>query len=544
MESLQQLNEILGLRRAKHFLRRTSFNYTKKTINEFAALTPEQAFMQLVASNTNAWREPFDPLPTSNPDGNWTSSTAHPNVFNGQARKRRIVTSWWWYNAITQNSLRQKLTFFLHTSFTISKDDGAGSSTHFFDHLRLLEQYAFGNIKSLAKKITFDNSMLNYLDNTQNNSNNPNENYAREFLELFTILKGPQKGSGDYTNYKEVDVQRAAQVFSGIKTQADRSVLDEDTNLPKGRIVLNRHDTTNKQFSSAFNNKIIQGGATTEAVKEELDAFVEMVFEKDATAISFCRKLYRYFVKSEWDDIVEEQIIVPLAAVLKSNNYEIVPTVKKLLLSKHFFDASDANAQDEIIGSIVKSPLQLISETLSFLAVEIPNPTTDNTNFYSFFNFIHNSFLAAAGMNLWGPDSVAGYPAHYQEPDFDRQWFSSNTVLARYKMIDCLLSGRNRIGNNGRIPIALDLPSFVKVNMNDPSNAIALITELADYLYPESISESRKRYFSENLLEGFPDYYWTTAWVEYESGGDETVVASRLNALLSRMINAPEFQLM
>ncbi|PQJ21181.1 hypothetical protein BSU00_09350 [Tenacibaculum sp. SG-28] len=386
--------------------------------------------------------------------------------------------------------------------------------------------------------------MLNYLDNTQNNSNNPNENYAREFLELFTILKGPQIGSGDYTNYKEIDVQRAAQVFTGIKTQADRSIVDEDTKLPKGRIALNRHDTSDKQFSSAFDHTIITGGTTEEAVKEELDAFVEMIFDKEATAVSFCKKLYRYFVKSEWDTEVEEQIIVPLAATLKSTNYEILPTLKRLLLSEHFFDESDANTQDEIIGSIVKSPLQLLSETLSFLAVEIPNPITDSTNFYSFFNFIHNSFLAAAGMNLWGPDSVAGYPAYYQEPDFDRHWFSSNTVLARYKMIDCLLSGRNRIGNNGRIPVALDLPSFVKENMSDPYDAIALITELSDYLYPESISESRKRYFSENLLEGFPDYYWTTAWVKYESDGDETVVKSRLNALLSRMINAPEFQLM
>lgn len=76
--------------------------------------------------------------------------------------------------------------------------------------------------------------MLDYLDNTKNNANNPNENYAREFLELFTILKGEQVGNGDYTNYTEVDVQQAAKVFSGIKTKHDRTIIDADTNIPMG----------------------------------------------------------------------------------------------------------------------------------------------------------------------------------------------------------------------------------------------------------------------------------------------------------------------
>ena len=58
--------------------------------------------------------------------------------------------------------------------------------------------------------------MLRYLDNTENNATNPNENYAREFLELFTILKGPQISEGNYTNYTELDIQQAAKVFTGF----------------------------------------------------------------------------------------------------------------------------------------------------------------------------------------------------------------------------------------------------------------------------------------------------------------------------------------
>ncbi|CAL2089487.1 conserved protein of unknown function [Tenacibaculum sp. 190524A02b] len=544
MESLQKFNQVLGLRYAKHFLRRTSFNYSSEKIKAFALLTPEEAFNQLITNQNNTWNEPYDPRPTDAPHGYWTSSTENPTSFDGQTRKRRIVTAWWWYNAIKQNSLKQKLTFFLHTSFTTSKDGGTGTSTHFFDHLRLLEHYAYGNIKTLAKKITFDNSMLNYLDNTQNNANNPNENYAREFLELFTILKGPQIGNGDYTNYTEFDVQQTAKVFSGIKIQVDRSEIDSDTNLPKGKAYVAKHDTENKTFSDAFNQQTITGKNTEEGIVEELSDFVEMVFAKDATAISFCRKLYRFFVKSEWNDEIEQTIIIPLATELKNNNYEILPTVKTLLTSQHFFDASDGNNTDEIVGSIIKSPLQLISETITYFNLLIPDPIADAEDFFIFFNFIHNTYLASAGMILWSPDSVAGYPAHYQEPDFDRHWFSSNTVLARYKMIESLLSGRNKLGNNGRIRAILEIPKFIKNNITNASNAIELITELANHLYPESINDERKNYFAENLLEGFPDYYWTTAWVEYLNTGDDTIVRSRLNALIGNMINAPEFQLM
>ncbi len=543
MTHLDQNTEILGLRRAKHLLRRTSFNYNKDLLQEFAALTPEQAFNKLVLDEPDLWKEPYDPKPDTAPDGYWISSKKDPREFEGQFRKRRIITSWWWYNSLHKNSLKQKMMFFLHTSFTVSKDNGSGTSTSFYDHMSLLEHYALGNLKTLSKKITFDNSMLDYLNNTQNNANNPNENYAREFLELFTILKGEQIGSGDYTNYTEQDVQQAARVFSGIKIEHERNIIDSDTNLPIGKIKINAHSKEDKTFSHAFDNFVVKGSDTEDGVVKELDDFVEMVFSKEATAVSFVRKLYRYFVKSEWNTTIEQNVIKPLAFELRANNYEVLPTLKKLLLSNHFYDLDNADDSDEIIGSIVKSPLQLLNELTSFFKIEIPNPETAVDDFYVFFNFVHNFYLATAGMKFWAPDSVAGYPAHYQSPDFDRHWFSSNTVLSRYKLIESLITGRNKIFYNGKIRVELNTPNFIKNNINEPSIASDLITELVDYLYPESISIERKAYFAQNLLEGFPDYYWTNAWLEFEASGDETVVKSRLDALIIQMINAPEFQL-
>lgn len=543
LASLSPITETLNFRQAKHLLRRATYVLNKETINTLVGLSIEEAMDRLSTLNATVWEEPFDPIPLDSPDGYWLSSQEAPNTFSGQSRKRRILSSWWWYNSLHESTLKFKLTFFLHTSFTVSKDGGSATSTHFYDHLRLLDFYAYGSVKSLAKKITFDNSMLVYLDNTSNNANNPNENYAREFLELFTILKGPQIGEGDYTTYTELDVQEAAKIFSGIKVQLDRSLIDADTGLPKGSIVVNKHDSSDKTFSHAFNHQTISGGDSEETIVNELDTFVEMVFEKEATAKSFCKKLYRFFIKREITDTIESEVIEPLATELKSNHYELLPTVKTLLSSKHFFDMDDSDPSDGIFGSQVKSPLQMISELSSCFHLSIPDPTANMYDFYRFFNFVHNYFLESSGMILFSPDSVAGYPAHYQKPDYDRHWFSSNTVLGRYQLIESLISGRNKIGNNALIYAQLDCVSFVKDHLNHPSDALGLVTELSDLLFPESIDSQRSDYFIQHLLEGFPSYYWSAAWSEYEDTGVDTAIRSRLNTLFRALINAAEFQL-
>jgi len=395
MASLNPLGSNLDLRKAKHLLRRATFNFTKEQLDTFTGMSAAAAVNTLITASANTLPEPYDPLPIDSPDGFWTSSSELPNSFEGQGRKRAQITAWWWYNAMQQTTLKHKLSFFLHTCFVVGKDDGVGASTYFFDHINLLDFYALGNIKTLAKKITLDNGMLDYLDNTQNNKNNPNENYAREYLELFTVLKGEQIGEGNYTNYTEIDIQQAAKVFSGFKKRADRSDIDTDTNIPMGYVNINQHDTNDKTFSSAFNNQIITGKSSESEIFEELYDFVEMVFSQPETAKAYCRKLYRYFVKSEWNDEVETDIITPLAQILIDNNYEILPVVTTLLSSEHFYDADDSDATDNIIGSIIKSPLQLLSEICSMFELEYPDPSTDVLNYYNNFfgKFIHNHYF-------------------------------------------------------------------------------------------------------------------------------------------------------
>ncbi|WP_298530371.1 DUF1800 family protein [uncultured Algibacter sp.] len=546
MASLNPLSGSLDLRKSKHLLRRATFNYTKAQLEVFTGMTAAGAVSSLISQTANILPEPYDPLPVEAPDGFWTSAPELPNSFDDQPRKRGIVTGWWWYNAMNQISLKHKLSFFLHTCFTVGKDDGVGASTYFFDYVRLLDFHAFGNIKTLAKKITLDNGMLDYLDNTQNNKNNPNENYAREYLELFTILEGKQIGQGNYTNYTEIDIQQAAKVFSGFRIQEDRSILDPDTGIPMGYVNSDLHDTDNKTFSAAFGNQIITGRNLEADIFGELSDFVEMVFAQPETAKSYCRKLYRYFVKSTWDEEVETDIIAPLAQLLIDNNYEILPVVQTLLSSEHFYDSDDSDATDEIIGSIIKSPLQLVSEVCSVFNVSYPNPNTDALKFYNdfFYKFIHNSYFRAAGMDFYNPEVVAGYPAYYQEPNFDRHWFSSNTIIGRYRLIESLVEGKNTI-NSGDMYASLDTVLFVKNQISNASDPNLLISEMADLLYTESIDTDRINYFKSFLLDqGFPDYYWTTTWNSYLSNSDDITVRTRLDALVIAMINAAEFQLM
>ena len=533
---------VLGLRKAKHLLRRATFNYSKNNIDEMATMTASEAISFLTSDSNYLLSEPFD----YQNDGFWTSSNELPNSFSTQDKKRAYVCSWWWYNAVNQFTIKYKLSYFMFTSFTVANNSNSGASTYFFDYLKLLDFYSLGNLKTLAKKITKDNAMLEYLNNTDNYANNPNENYAREFLELFTILKGPQIGVDNYTNYTELDVQQAAKVLTGFRKMNDRSIIDEETNLPTGWNDTSKHDTSNKVFSDAFDNQEIIGQESEDGMNQELDDFVDMIFNKQETARSYCRKLYRFFIKSEWDNNVESEIIEPLSQQLLNNDYNILPTVNTLLSSKHFFDQADEIDNDEIIGAIVKSPLQLVNEVITFFNIPIPDPNINAEEYYGKFfrKFLYNSYFSSAGMHFFNPDTVAGFPAHYQEPDFDRHWFTSSTIIARYKLIESLITGRNKIFPNANIFTQIDAVAFVNENIQNPSNIYDLVTELASFLFPEIISEDRIQYFVDVVLEDYEDYYWTGAWNLYINEEDDVIVRTRLNSLITAMVNSAEFQLM
>jgi hypothetical protein len=312
-----------------------------------------------------------------------------------------------------------------------------------------------------------------------------------------------------------------------------------------GRTSVNQHDTGDKQFSSAFEYNIINGTSTSEGMFQEINQLVNMIFDKEATAVNYARKIYRFFVKSEWTEEVENDIIYELAIILRSNNFEIWPVLKVLFSSNHFYDLNDENPNDQIIGSIIKSPLQLMSEMVTVFNVSIPNPSSDIIGFYRFWHlFNHNNFLLSSGMDIFAPENVAGYPAIYQNPNYDRQWFLSSTILSRYRLIECLISGRNKLATNGLIGTQLKTLEFVELISSNPADIYTLVTEITSLIYPYDIDIERLDYFVELVLDGYPSYYWTDTWEQYVSSNEATVVINKLDVLITSIVNAPENQLM
>lgn len=549
MASLNPNTAVLGIKNAKHLLRRTTFVYTKALIDQYASLTPNQALDLLLIENSLSLSLPYDPLPTTAPDGFWTESTSSATSFANQPFKGAIVAGWWWYNAINTPTLKFKLSHFLSTRFTVIKNiETFGSATEFYDYIRLLLFYSYGNYKKLAKKMTLNNSMLSFLSNTSNVKSAPNENYAREFLELFTIGKGAQIAPGNYTNYTESDVVQTARILTGFKRKADRSIIDSETKIPKGYNQFSDHNTSSKTFSDAFNNKIIASATDATSMDTELDIYIDMVFDQPATAKNICRKIYTYFVKSIISTEAENEIINPLAQELHSNGYEITPIIRKLLESQHFYDLDDSNALDGTIGGMIKSPLQQLSEMCTYLKATIPDPTSNPLNFYHGFwwNFINNNFFLRSNMILFEPDNVAGHPPYYQSPHFDKIWISSSTLIARYRLGESLLDGVNRISGNTNIITKIYISEVIKNGgiVSNPSDPFVLTSELCNALFAQETDTDRINYFMNSfLLQGLTNNYWMEAWNSFISTNNNSVVESRLKLLVTKILRAPESQI-
>ena len=552
MASLNPLQGVLGHRKAAHLLRRTTFRFTKPKVDQLSVLTIDQALDNLLQTYPLKQAQPLytdfqnnPPLATNyawiNPPG-----TALPSGVQ-DFMTRRFVVAWWLDEAQNDPGISHKMAFFFH-QFNITTLN-TSSTNSFFDYLALMRWGGLGNFKKLATKIVMDNVMLRYLDNTTNNKNNPNENFAREFLELFTIGKGPQVAPGDYTNYTEDDIVQAARVFTGFKTRIQRDQIDPETNLPRGTVQFAQHDTGAKTFSPRFQNTTIAGATNAAGMLTELDAFVTMVFNQPETAKNLCRRLYHYFVSPNITAEIENDIIGPLSQVLRNNNFEMKPTLRALLSSQHFFDADDSDNKDEILGALIKSPLELALQSITFFGMPIPDPLTQQQQFYRTFYgaAVQDRMMSPQNLPLFQAADVAGYPAYYQEPDFSRQWFTSLTIVGRYKMPEMLLSGRQVLGANpnGQIGSRINSPVWVRDSgvVSNPADPAVLVSDILKYLLPEEVDADRFNYFLNKVfLDGLPAQDWTYEWEAYINTNVDTEVRLALDRFLRLVLSSPEYQ--
>ncbi|HCQ13874.1 DUF1800 family protein [Flavobacterium sp.] len=545
MASLTPRTGTLGFANAAHLLRRTTFNPNKTLINQFAAMTTDQAVDQLFAAPTYDLPEPI----ATDTGQKWIPTATTPTVtattMDANARFN-VTTAWWLNNAQKATTIHTKLSLFLKSIFIVNLHDNFGLYFFGYDYYALLNFYATGSIKTFTKKISRLNAMHYYLDNRLNTAVAPNENYARELLELFTIQKGAQDGVGSYTNYTEHDVQQAARVLTGFTNISESqrlSYLDAECNIPLGKKDITKHDTGNKTFSSKFGNQTITGATTAAAMDTELDAFIDMIFNQPETAKSYARRLYRYFVRRTIDTETETDIIVPLANNLMTTNYNMESTVKLLLKSVHFYDEDDTTVGDEIIGSKIKSPLDLFLMINSQFRLQTVSPLVNVVGFSSFYYSYTWGRINTSGFLLFRALTVAGYPPMYELPDYDKLWITTSSLRYRYAAaLDNLITGYTANGYTFK----LDVVAFVRNSgdFSNPANATTLVNEFLELCFCDMPTGSRYTFFQQALLGNLSPINWQNEWNNYITTNNSASVKTALDRFIKAIVKSPEYQLL
>lgn len=511
-----------GLTEKIHLLKRVLFGVKQKDIDLIKDKNLDESLNLLL----NTSPEPLPPLNNYN-DTNFTDSTVPTGQswvkapYDGNANGRRITSfkSWWTGLMLNQETtIHEKMVLFWHNHFATETVD-INDARYIFKHNALLRAHALGNFRQLVREVTLDPAMLRYLNGYLNNKNSPDENYARELQELFTLGKGLK------SNFTESDVKAAAKVLTGYTVNATTISSSFDPN---------RHDTGNKQFSSFYNNTVINGLTGANGAMET-DLLLNMIFQQEEVAMYICRRLYRFFVYYEIDEATETNVITPLAKVFRDNNYEIKPVLKALFSSEHFYDPINR-------ACMIKSPVDLCVGLCREFNIRFPEPT-DIVNQY----FMHDYIRTQASnmqQNLGDPPSVAGWAAYYQEPQFHELWINADTLPRRNQFSDTMIG--NGYTRNGK-KISIDILSFVDT-LPDPADPNKLINDSLMVILSIEVTSSVKDFLKSILLSGqSTDSYWTAAWQTYKSNtsitANKTIVLTRLQSMFKYLMNLPEYQL-
>ena len=243
---LNPYSGVWGFNEVSHLLKRTMFGATKNSINYFLGMSMSQAVDTLLTVPTSQPAPPVknydnNNLPPTDPDYSIPQGQTWVNINTTDAdgKRRNSFKAWWMGLIINQeNNIREKMTLFWHNHFVTESND-IGRAIWAYKNNALYRLNVLGNFKQMVRDVTLDPAMLRYLNGYLNNKNAPDENYGRELLELFTL------GKENDPNYTEVDVKATARVLTGWKI---------DGNNNSYLFNANQHDTTDKQFSSFFNN--------------------------------------------------------------------------------------------------------------------------------------------------------------------------------------------------------------------------------------------------------------------------------------------------
>lgn len=290
------------------------------------------------------------------------------------------ATVGWWMKRMATGPypLQEKLTLLWHGHFTTSARDERAARLMWRQN-ELLRTHAAGNFYEYVRQISRDPAMLDYLNNQQNRKAHPNENYARELMELFTL------GIGNYT---ETDIKQSARAFTGWAHDGDDFIYRKFD-----------HDTGQKTFMGRTGN--FDG-----------DDIIAIIFQNPALARYISGKLFSWMAY----DNPEPELIESLAALFKDEKWELRPVLRTILTSKAFYS-------DTAIGSQIKSPVQLVVGTTRMLDVQMPKARS-----------IVGGALQQMGQVPFAPPNVKGWPG-------GRMWISTSTLFVRYNTAVYLAGG-------------------------------------------------------------------------------------------------------
>lgn len=389
-------------RRAAHLLERAGFGGTPAEIAEFAQLGPEAAVRRLVyfEGAGDDKLPPFDhsgvhdpglePFPPSRPATTNLASKEGAALgvkvkASGNRRLQPVVNrffywlraskletdrlSYWWANRmlLSPRPLQEKMALFWHGHFAVNESKVRDYRKH-LQLLQVFHQHGLGHFRELLIATAKSPAMLSFLDAGVNVKGSPNENFAREIMELFTL------GVGHYTEH---DIREAARAFTGW-------YYDDLKFIARGA----QHDEGDKTVL----------GKTGKFSGEDI---VDIILNHPADEF-IAAKLYRYFVH----DTPSKEVTAKLAAVFRKNNFNIAALMETIFLSRDFY-------APQSVGSIIKSPVQLAVSTYRKLELERVPGVPD-----------FNTATRELGQHLFNPPTVAGWAQ-------GRSWITPGLLIAR-----------------------------------------------------------------------------------------------------------------
>ncbi len=515
---------------ASHLLRRTVYGPNEEMIRKSVSLGMNQTIDSLL----EVLSMPDPPINPNKQDDIYVpigkSWVGLPQPSGTAGYRRRSFYAWTMLQALKRDmNVREKMFMFWHNHFATAD---INDPRYLYSHSLVLRKNALGNFRSFVKEITVDPTMLRYLNGNQNTRQNPNENYARELLELFTIGKGPAVGEGDYTHYTEDDILAIAKVLTGWKEGRANKV---DTGyLPVPIYRDNLHDRSTKKLSHRFQNLVINNLG-----KDEYQHLIDILFMQDEVSRFITRKLFRWFVNYEITEEIEKSVIEPLAQILRESDYEIRPLLRALFSHRIFYD-------ETYIGGMIKSPIDVAVGNLNAFDLEIPEGHPNRM--YNIGIMVYNE-CGAMQQRPFSPPDVAGWKAYYQEPGYYQAWINSTTLRARKNYCNLTVNGKFFNGDRTvtRNLLKVDVLEFAK-SIEGGTDPNKLIEGFVNRLLPQSLAPEQILALKETLIPGLPDYEWTVEYSDYLANkGNQShrlSIEVKLRHLLEAMNAMPESYLM